>query len=605
MVSSVENVAGKAYDYVVIGGGTAGLTAASRLVEYFPDRSVLILEAGESNLDDPKILLGGQFGSTFGDPKYDWIFTTKPQKHHYDKVMTWNRGKGLGGSSGMNFYVWTKPPKESIDAFEELGNPGWNWKSYQELTMRAEDFTEATEDQLKELVHTYKAEYRGRGGPIKTTVPATAVSLTKGFLDSLQNMGVRLLDDPYGGDITGCWQAAVSLNREAQWTRSYAATAYYLPNKDKPNFTVLTEANVARILLDGEESSGGVIATGVEFTHGGKTYSVKVNKEVVVSAGTIKSPQVLELSGIGRRDVLETAGIPVKVELPGVGENVQDHTLCAISYELDPKTGPKTFDVLRNPKLAEEQAKLQKAGADNLYRYGISAYSFLPIQTMNPNGAPEIIEGVSKLVEEQIKSGKLPPGLAEQYKIQLRTLKDAHVPDLEVIDVNCFMSHRSAPEDGKAYITILAVLQNPFSRGTIHIKSKDPLEQPDIDPALFENPYDLELLKESVKYTKRMAETEPFKSLVTKEVDPGKENSTDDEIREYLRNYAHTCWHAIASNSMLPRDKNGVVDPNLKVYGTKNVRVADLSVLPLHIASHTQSAAYYVGEKVADILKSA
>ncbi|KAH9841077.1 GMC oxidoreductase [Rhodofomes roseus] len=604
MVASVDTVADKAYDYVVIGGGTAGLTAASRLVESFPDRSVLVLEAGEPNLDDPKILLGGQFGGTFGDPKYDWIFTTKPQENAYGKVMTWNRGKGLGGSSAMNFYVWTKPPKQAVDAIEELGNPGWNWKSYQELTMRTEDFSEATEDQLKQLAHTYKAEYRGKGGALKTTVPATEVSLTKGFLDTLQNMGVPLLDDPYGGNITGCWQAAVSLDRKAQWTRSYAATVHYLPNKDKPNFTVLTEAHVARILLDAK-SGDNITATGVEFIHGGKTYSVKVNKEVVVSAGTIKSPHILELSGIGRRDVLEKAGIPVKVDLPGVGENVQDHTLCGISYELDPKGDHKTFDVLRNAKLAEEQAKLQKEGVHNLHRYGISAYSFLPIQVMNPNGAPEIVAGATKMIEEQIKSGKLPPGLAEQYKIQLRILQDAHIPDLEVIDVHCYMSHRSAPEDGKAYITILAVLQHPFSRGSIHTKSSDPLEQPEIEPALFENPYDLEMLKESVKYTKRMSETEPFKSLIVREVDPGKEHSTDEEIKEYLKHYAHTCWHAIGSNSMLPRDKNGVVDPNLKVYGTTNVRVADLSILPLHFASHTQSAAYYVGEKLADILKAA
>ncbi|KAH9934261.1 uncharacterized protein B0H18DRAFT_1114998 [Fomitopsis serialis] len=518
MVSEVSSVAGKAYDYVVIGGGTAGLTAASRLVEGFPDRSVLVLEAGLPNLDDPRILLGGQFGGTFGDPKYDWIFTTKPQKHSLDKVMTWNRGKGLGGSSAMNFYVWTKPPREAMDAIEELGNPGWNWKAYQELTMRTEDFSEATADQLKELVHTHNAEYRGKGGPLKTTVPATAVSLTKGFLDTLQNMGVPLLDDPYGGNITGCWQASVSLDRTTEWTRSYAATAHYLPNKDKPNFTA---------------SSDGVTATGVEFIHDGKTYSVKVNKEVVVSAGTIKSSHILELSGIGRRDVLEKAGIPVKVELPGVGENVQDHTLCD----------------------QERQA---------------------------------------------------PSGAREQYKIQLRILQDAHAPDLEVIDMNCYLSHGvTAPEDGKPYLTVLAVLQNPFSRGSIHTKSSDPLEQPEIDAALFENPYDLEMLKESVKYTKRMSETEPFKSLVVREVDPGKENSTDEEIKEYLKRYAHTCWHAIGSNSMLPRDKNGVVDPQLKVYGTTNVRVADLSIYPLHFASHTQSAAYYVGEKVADILKSA
>ncbi|KAH9934323.1 GMC oxidoreductase [Fomitopsis serialis] len=606
MIAQILNVANKSFDYVIIGGGTAGLTVASRLLEHSNKRSVLVLEAGEPNLDDPKVLLGGTFGSTFGDPKYDWGFSTTPQIYSNNRTMGWNRGKGLGGSSCMNFYVWCKPSATDINAIDELGNPGWNWKSFQECTTRIEHFTEASTDQLAELAHTHINAYRGKSGPIKTTVPGTAAPLNKAFLDTLQNMGVPLLKDPYGGNVTGCWQASASLDRDAQWTRSYAATAHYLPNKDSPNLVVLTEATVARILFENKAGSdGNLVANGVEFIYGGQEYRVGVNREVVCSAGTIKSPQVLELSGIGRREVLEKIGVPVKVELSGVGENLTDHTFCGISYELDPSTPHKTFDIFRDVNLAKEQARLQALGEDNMHRYGISAFSYLPIQTINPAASQDIVAGAEQLIAEQIKSGKLPPGLAEQYKIQLRVLKDPTEPDLELIGVNGYMSHRSMPGEGKAHITILAVLQHPFSRGTIHCKTDSPTDQPDIDAHIFENPYDLELFKENVKYVRRMAQTEPLKSLLVREVDPGPENQTDEQIKEYIKNYSYTCFHALGSCSMLPRDKNGVVDSTLKVYGTKNVRVADLSVIPMEISAHTQSAAYYVGEKMAEILLSA
>ncbi|EPS94380.1 hypothetical protein FOMPIDRAFT_62470 [Fomitopsis schrenkii] len=596
MIAQISQVADKSFDYVIIGGGTAGLTVAARILNHPANkRTILVIEAGQPNLDDPKILLGGTFGGTFGDPKYDWGFTTTPQQHSNNRVMTWNRGKGLGGSSAMNFLVWCKPSAADINAIEELGNPGWNWESFQRLTTGMEHFTQASPDQLLELTHTHIASYRGIDGPIKTTVPGTAAPLNKAFLDTLQSMGAPLLEDPYGGNVTGCWQSSACLDRSLKWTRSYAATAHYLPNKNNSNLLVLTDATVSRVLFRDELSpEGNLIASAVEFIYRGEQYQVGVEKEVICSAGTIKSPQVMELSGIGRREILEKLGIPVKVDLRGVGENLTDHTFCGISYELDPSIPHKTFDIFRDATLAKEQSRLH-LDQDNMHRYGISAFSYLPIQIVNSKNAQAIIDNTETLINGQIEHSDLPPGLEKQYNIQLRILKDKMEPDLEFIGVNGYMSHRSVPEEGKSHLTILAVLQHPLSR--CHCKSTDPTEQPDIDPHIFENPYDLELFMESVKYVRKMAETEPLKSLVVREVDPGTENATEEQIKEYLKNYCYTCFHALGSMSMMPRDQNGVVDSDLKVYGTTNVRVADLSVFPMQVSAHTQTSAYYVGAK--------
>ncbi|TFY63799.1 hypothetical protein EVJ58_g3033 [Rhodofomes roseus] len=599
MVAQVSDVADKTFDYVIVGGGTAGLTIAARLLEN-TDSSLLVLEGGAPNLDDPKILLGGGWGSTFGDTKYDWAFMTTPQKHCNDRQLLWSRGKGLGGSSAINFYAWIKPPAADVDAWEELGNPGWNWKAYTKYTLRAEGFTAASEDQLKEYAHTHNIEYRGQSGPVKTTVPVTPLQINRFFLEAAQKQGLPLLEDAYGGNTTGCWEGSANLDRKSKWTRSYAATAHYLPHKDNPKLKVLTEAIGAKVLFDDAKDGEDLVATGVEFIHGGKTYKAYANKEVVLAAGTLKSPQLLELSGIGRRDVLDKIGVPVKLELPGVGENMQDHTFIGISYELDPKVSHKTADLFRNPEFAKEQVRLQDLDKENMHRLGITAFGYAPLQLASPNGASSIVEKMTAYVEEKKQSGTLPPGLAEQWDIQLRVLKDSTLPDIEVIAFPAWLTHISQPEPGKCYLSTLCVTQHQFSRGSVHAKNSDPLEQPDIDPNTFSVPYDI--FTENFKFARRLADTEPFKSGIVREVDPGATAKTDEEIKEYLRNGSNTCYHACASLSMLPREKNGVVDPKLKVYGTKKLRVADMSIVPLEVAAHTQATAYCVGEYMADIL---
>ncbi|KAF7797941.1 hypothetical protein EIP86_009148 [Pleurotus ostreatoroseus] len=523
-----------------------------------------------------------------------------------------------GGSSALNFCAWTKPHITDVDAWEKLGNPGWNWELFQRHALRVESFTAATKDQLAEFpkIH-HNIASAGRDGPIQTTVPYMHTAVDRLFMDTLDNLGVPDSHDPYNGNVNGKWICTNILDRKNKWTRSYAATAYYLPNKDKPNLKVLTSAQVSKILFSDVKDGEDIVATGVEFIFEGKKYVVYANKEVILAAGTKISPAILERSGIGRKDILDKIGVPVKVNLPGVGENVQDHIyagqstsrnvrtaeadslLIAISYELKPQEGLTTFDILQDPEFAKEQARLQELDKKNMHRMGITSISYHPLRELFPDYTDKYYEGVASTVADAKKSNTLAPGLEEQYNIQLQ-IQHNDAPDFELIALPAFLTYLACNmPPAPIHWSYLKSTRTPSKIRTVSDLTTFDLE--------VLNPHariDLEILVKGFRFIRRMAETEPFKSGIVREVDPGVDQTSDEQLRDYIRKTASTVHHPIGSLSMLPREKNGCVDTKLKVYGTKNVRVADISVVPLHVASHTQSVAYVLGDILGDILKT-
>ncbi|KAJ7145703.1 GMC oxidoreductase [Mycena epipterygia] len=570
MSANLSDVSGKIFDYVVVGGGvtfqhvTAGLALASRLSED-PSVTVVVIEAGEANIGDPNILVPAQFGRTFKNSKYDWAFMTEKQKFSNNNEFMWSRGKGLGGTSGLNFYAWIKPPATDIDAIEKLGNPGWNWKEYLKYSQRSETFHPPREEQMNLYPHTYESSFHGTSGPIHTTIPFHFHALDSLFQQTLVNKGLKSIKDPYGGDINGTWIANSTLD-PSTWTRSYAATGYFLPVQERPNLTVLTDATVTRIVFNDPIPGQNLTATGVEFVHSAHTCHVNAKCEVILSAGkqvisnvfrAIQNPKILELSGVGRAEVLGHLGVDVKIELDGVGENVQEHTFMGVSYEL--AGSPETWDRMREPAYAAEAMKLHAEGRGP-QRIGITSFAYFSLSAATPE-APALID---RAAEGLHANEMLPPGLQEQLDLQLACLRDDSAPDLELIGF----------------------------------------------PSLFTTQIhrmNLEILVQHFKYIRTMAQTEPMKSGVVREVDPGPACVTDEDIREYIKNTLVSTWHTIASCSMLPREKNGVVDPDLKVSGeirgvrstvlTKRDRIVDISILPLHIAAHTQATAYMIAEK--------
>ncbi|KZP01248.1 GMC oxidoreductase [Calocera viscosa TUFC12733] len=600
--ADLDNVRDHTFDYIICGGGTAGLTLAARLSED-PTVSVLVLEAGKANLNDPAIMVPGAYLRQFGNPQYDWAFMTTPQEHCDGKQFMWSRGKSLGGSSAMNFMSYMRPSAGDINAWEELGNPGWNWSNFFEYSKRGEKFTPPTTEQTSLYRHTFSAEHHGVTGELDVGFPSSIMVGEVKLQETLHNAGVKKLMDGCGGDVNGAWMAALTIDPKTR-NRSYATTAFYLPNADRPNLQVLLEAHVSRLRFPKPTTSVSaeeVKAEGVEFLFNGKTHVVSCKREVILCAGALKSPQILELSGIGSTDHLTSLGIAPKVCLPGVGENAQEHSLFGTSFELDPSFNWDTYDKLMDPTRAATEMALFLEKQQGLFTMGLATLSYIPLQTISAEAKSLIYAHRSKL-ECDVKDGKISEGLWEQYQIQLRNLETPSGVDIEYTVFPAFFTFRSKPEPDKAYMTILSVLNHPFSRGSVHAASADCLAQPIIDPHYFEDDFDMKLMIEALTFLRVLRNTEPWKSIIAKEVDPGPAVQTEQEMRTYIKEGLSTIYHTCGTCSMLPREKGGVVDPKLKVYGTSNVRVVDLSIVPLHVAAHPQALVYGIAEQAAAII---
>ncbi|EIW80025.1 alcohol oxidase [Coniophora puteana RWD-64-598 SS2] len=584
---SINEVSGKEFDFIIVGmcDVTAGLRLAEKLSRE-TQLSVLVLDAGDISLGDSQILMPAKYGSHFGQEQYDWNFRTTPQKYSNNVRYPWPRGNVLGGSSAINFYLWTKPPKADIDDWEQLGNPGWNWKSFQKHVQEIEGYQQPAAKSSAAHGLNFRDWDIGTEGPIKLYHPATISRPELMAHETLQRLNVPKARAPVSGDPKGAYFTPKTIDHQG-YIRSYATTAFYLPYIDRTNFKVLACANVTRLITSGIDM---LTANAVEFTHKGATHTVYVSKEVVLCAGALRSPQVLELSGIGRRDVLEAIGVPPKLDLPGVGENLQEHMYCGMSFELNDDVEDLTLDVLRDSDSLKEHMELYKT-KEGAFMLGPTALAFTPLRAVSTR-AEEIYEKARKKIDDEWD--KYPEGLRQQYKIQLERL-DSDSPACELIAFPGFLSAPNPPEPGKKYITLACALNHNFSRGTTHSVSSDPRDHPAFDPHYFEHDIDLQTFVELAKFVRRWSHTKPLATLIKKEVNPGNDCMEDPQLADWIKSTFSSTFHTAGTLTMVPKERGGVVDSNLMVYGTTNIRVADLSIVPLHIAAHTLSVAYAIG----------
>jgi len=518
------------YDVIIIGGGSAGSVLASRLTED-PNRRVLLLEAGGRDRHPFYHLPAGFAKMTKGIGSWGWH--TVPQRHMKDMVIRYTQAKVIGGGSSINAQIYTRGNALDYDEWRQAGCTGWGYDDILPYFRKAEDND------------TFDNRYHGKGGPLGVSQPRAPLPICDAYFAAAGQLGI-----PRNMDMTGEVQDGVGFYQLTQknYRRSSTSVAYLRPAERRPNLTVQTGAQVLRIVVDQGR------ATGVELAGQG----VLRAGEVILSAGAIGSPRLLQLSGIGPADHLRDLGIPVVFDQPNVGANLQDHVDLFVIAEC---TGPHTYDRFAKPHLsalAALQYLLTRKGpvASSLFETGGFWYA-------DPNArSPDI-----------------------QLHLGLGSGIEAGVAAM--------------PQGG---VTLNSAYLRPRSRGTVRLASADPLAAPLIDPNYWADPHDREMSIRGLKLAREIMRQDALKPYVLAERLPGPDVQTDADYFNYACAHAKTDHHP-AGTCRMGADPHAVVDPQLRFNGIAGLRVVDASIMPSVVSSNTNAATIMIAEKAADMIR--
>lgn len=528
MTSSRKLSSHDSFDYVVVGAGSAGCVLADRLSED-PSVRVLLLEAGpEDTLD--AIRVPAIFGSLFGT-EVDWDYRLEPQAH-YQGSATWPRGKTLGGSSSINLMVYIRGHRADFDGWSERGCAGWDYDSVLPYFIKSEN-----NSRLGNPLH-------GQSGPLHVEDRMFTHELSRSWVSAASEWGLSTSDDFNGASQIGAGAYQVNCHQGWRWS---SADGYLRPALARPNLTVRANALATRILMDGNR------ATGVSYLHEGEEVNAYAAAEVILSGGTINSPQLLLLSGIGPAEQLRALGIDVKADLPGVGENLHDHTMTPIVWATQDSTD-----------------LLELANPENLALW------------QNRNGGPFASNG-----------GEVGGFISTEGQA---------IPNIQFIGgPTSFVDHGrfSLPLPN---FTMNVAATHPRSRGRLWLGSPDPREAPRIDPAYFADPADLDDVAAGLGAAVEIAQQSPFRKFVKGLNLPANANPDRAALADHARTWSQTEYHAVGTCAM-GVDERAVVDPDLKVRGVEGLRVVDASVMPAIISGNTNAATVMIAEKGADLIR--
>ncbi|KAL2674239.1 hypothetical protein Neosp_012690 [[Neocosmospora] mangrovei] len=583
------------FDFLIVGGGTAGLAVASRLAESDASYTVGVIEAGgvvaqgEQDIDVP-----GLYGRSLGG-RHDWHLGTVPQQGLKGRSLPWPRGKVLGGTSALNYMAWNRASKDDYGAWEALGNKGWGWEGLLPFFKKSETFHPPSSHVQKLQNVSHDADTFGSSGPIQVSYPTDYSPTHSLWHPTLNTVGVETNSSHVGGSNVGVWTCVNAVDPRSA-TRSFS-TGYC--SATRSNLHILTNATVNEIVL--QEFEGQYVATGVRFSCKGQEHTVSASREVILSAGSIKSPQILELSGIGNPKVLAQAKVPVKVDSPTVGENLQDHLMLAAIFEVDPLLANRD-DLQTDEKLAAvawEKYSQDKAGPLTILPCSLC---YVPLNHFVPEGT---------LAQLSAKADKLTAFDADKKAILKQRLNgESKLGQIEYIfdlgNWNPFFQG----QDGKRYGTMLQILQYPFSVGSIHIppSSTSGEDRPSIDPRYYGGAHgalDLDVMKEAARFLDRIVHTEPLAGIIREPASPSLATLRDDQrLEEWISDNTITDWHPVGTCAMGGRAgiRGGVVDDRLRVYGVRGLRVVDASIMPLQISAHIQATVYAIAEKGAHMI---
>jgi len=531
----------KTFDYIIIGAGSAGCAMAARLTEN-SDIDVLLLEAGGKD-NSIKITVPAMISEVVKPNKFNWNYWTEPQKELNNRKLFWPRGKVLGGSSAINGMLYVRGHQRDYDEWAQLGCKGWTFDDVLPYFKKSEG-TDRTDD-----------EFHNSGGPLLVEQHTSDHPLNEGFLKAAGELGL-----PYTDDFNGPQQEGVGWYDQTikQGRRQSTARTYLNAAKGRDNLTILTGAQVSRVILRGKKASG------VEVARNGKKEVWHAGREVILCGGAINSPQILQLSGIGDPADIQAVGLPVMHELNGVGKNMQDHLDLLLSAHLK---DPISFLKYKRPD----------RGAVELMKWALKRPGVMS-DCVTPVGA------------------------------FLKTDKALERPDIQfhIMLAMADMSHGMADPHEHGFGVHVCQLR-PHSRGSITLASDDPAAPAKIDPRYLDFDEDLRVMREGSKIIRRMYRQPGLAEFIAKEKDPwhGVDIEDDAATDAIIRDKAETIYHPVGTCAMGPRDnKNSVVDPDLKVIGLEGLRVVDASIMPRLIGGNTNAPTIMIAEKCADLIKS-
>jgi len=527
--------ASQTYDYIIVGAGSAGCVLAHRLSEN-GRYSVLLLEAGPRDLY-PWIHIPIGYAKTMFHPVYNWRFYTEPGAGVNNRRVYWPRGRGLGGSSSINGLIFIRGQKEDYEHWAALGNEGWGWDDVLPYFKKSEDNQRGAN------------EYHGAGGPLSASDIGARHELTEAFIDAAGELGVPRTDDFNGATQEGAGYYQLTTRKGM---RCSTAVAYLRPARKRANLRIETNALTSRLLFDGARASG------VAYRQGAVEHQVNAAREVLLCAGGLQSPQVLQLSGIGPADLLQRHGITVRRELRGVGSNLQDHLQVRVIYRC-------TKPITTNDDLRSWYRSM---------KMGLEWICF--------------------------RTGPLSIGI-NQGGIFARALPKSRTPDIQFHfgTVSAEMAG-AKPHDFPGFTMSVCQLR-PTSRGTVHIKSADISEPPAMQPNYLSTEIDCATTVEGVKFARRLAATHALSPYIAGEYRPGADTATDADILEFARNTGATIFHPVGTCKM-GSDADAVVDSRLRVHGVAGLRVVDASIMPTLVSGNTNWPAVMIGEKAADMI---
>lgn len=583
MISEPETVVNKTFDYIIAGGGLTGLTVASRLSED-PNISVLVIEGGNNDYDDPRVYDVRTYGEAFGSNlDYNLKTTSIPWRGGYEMPIV--AGKTIGGSGSINGASWTKGPKTQYDILPDLiGNDSWAFDEFNKYMLATEHFSPPHPAEVEKGAK-FDPKYHSDKGPVEVSfAQGMFANIQKPALDSSIKVwkGLRHVEDIASGIVNGVTIIPNMLQPDISQNRSTPYTAWILDRAgNRTNLVILTGHRVTCVVWQENTSANSTpIARGVEFQASPNTpsYFVAVNKEVIIATGALQSPQLLELSGVGNPAVLSAAGVPLVHALPSVGKNFQEQTKNSLVYK------PKDSDFDGSgPPSAIAYPNVHQILGPNATTIHSDVKAALPahIAQLERDGFVISAKATQLIIEKQIEN-----------------LFNASEAAAEVF-------FTITPAEGTMGIDAWSLV--PLSRGSVHIATKSSWDHPVINPNYFSGPLDLKLQTLIAMQSRQVYSTPPLSDLVEKEITPGfdvvPEGAGYKEWEKWVKDSFTSVWHPVATLSCMKEELGGVVDERLRVYGVKGVRVVDASVLPVQLSAHLSSSLYGIALKAAQMIK--